>query len=234
MGIGYATFGAALGIPITLCVPANASSERLTIMAALGAEVILTDASEGSDGAKRAARAMADRDQARYWYANQYDNEANWRAHFESTGPEIAAQLKDQPSHLVVGVGTSGTLLGVGRYLRQQNPGIQIISVEPATPLHGLEGLKHMPSAEQPGIYDPSLANRVVRVETEAAHEMVRVLAQREGLFVGVSSGAAMVAALAVAKELEAGRVVTVFPDAGFKYLSDDMIWSGNDTAAQG
>ena len=227
MGIAYATFGAALGFPVTLCVPESASIERLKILRALGAEVVLTDAAEGSDGAMRVARVMAESDPARYWYANQYDNAANWQAHFDSTGPEISAQTHGSVSHLVVGVGTSGTLMGAGRYLRRQLPKIEIIGVEPETALHGLEGLKHMPSAIRPAIFDASLADRVVRVETETAQRMVRELAMKEGLFVGISSGAAAAAALAVARELTEGIVVTVFPDAGFKYLSDDAIWGG-------
>ncbi len=225
MGIAYATFGAAMSIRTTLCVPESASMERLRIMRALGAQVVLTDPSEGSDGAMRVARAMADGDPNLYWYANQYDNSANWQAHFDSTGPEIAAQSAGLVSHLVVGVGTSGTLMGVGRYLRQEIPGIRIVAVEPETALHGLEGLKHMPTAFQPAIFDASVADEVVRVDTEEAHTMVRALAAKEGLFVGVSSGAAAIAALRVAGKLREGCVVTVFPDAGFKYLSDETIW---------
>ena len=232
MGIAYATFCAALGIPTTMCVPESAGTERLKIMRALGAEVFLTDASEGSDGAMRVARAMADGDPARYWYANQYDNPANWRAHFSSTGPEIAAQTSGRITHFVAGVGTSGTFMGGGRYLRKQVPGIKIIGVEPETALHGLEGLKHMPTATQPAIFDASLADLVARVETEAAQEMARELALKEGLFVGISSGAAAAAALQVARGLREGIIVTVFPDAGFKYLSDSAIWGGHDPRA--
>ena len=234
MGIAYATLGAALGISATLCVPESASPERLKILRALGAEVVLTDASEGSDGAMRVARSMAENDPRRYWYANQYDNAANWRAHFSSTGPEISAQTHGRVSHFVAGVGTSGTLMGAGRYLRMHVPGVQIICVEPEAALHGLEGLKHMPSAIRPAIFDASLADRVVRVETESAQEMVRELALKEGLFVGISSGAAALAALQVAREIREGIVVTVFPDAGFKYLSDSAIWGENDSHALG
>ncbi len=225
MGIAYATFGAALGIPMTLCVPKSASMERLKIMRALGADVVLTDASEGSDGAMHVAGAMAEVEPRLYWYANQYDNPANWQAHFDSTGPEISAQTRGLVSHLVVGVGTSGTLMGAGKYLRQEIPGIQIAAVEPETALHGLEGLKHMPTALQPAIFDASMADQIVGVETEEAHSMVRALAEKEGLFVGVSSGAAAVAALRIAGTLLEGIVVTLFPDAGYKYLSDETIW---------
>jgi len=225
MGIAYATFGAALGIPVTLCVPGNASPERLTILQALGAAIILTDPSEGSDGAILAARQMAADQPGLYWYANQYNNPANWQAHYLSTGPEIVSQTNGQVTHFVAGLGTSGTLMGTGRYLREQLPHIHIVSFQPDAPFHGLEGLKHMPSAIKPGIYDPAFAGEPLEVRTEAAHEMVRRLAREEGLFVGISSGAAAVAALEVALKLQEGLVVTIFPDAGYKYLSDRALW---------
>jgi cysteine synthase B len=227
MGIAYATFGASLGIPVTLALPANASSERIAILRALGAELILTDPLEGSDGAIRTARMLAAERPEHYFYANQYDNPANWQAHYFSTGPEIVQQTDCKLTHFIAGLGTSGTLVGVGHYLRQYNPEIQLIAVQPSTPFHGLEGLKHMPTAIQPGIYEPSLPDRTLEVETEAAYQMVRNLARQEGLFVGISSGAAAVAALQVAQELEEGVVVTVFPDAGYKYLSDQALWEG-------
>ena len=227
MGIAYATFGAALGIPVTQTIPANASPERLAILRALGAEVILTDPSEGSDGATRLARQMAAEQPEHYFYANQYDNPANWQAHYLATGPEIVAQTGGQITHFVAGLGTSGTLTGVGLYLREINPAIQLIGVQPDGPLHGLEGLKHMQTAIRPGIYDPKFPDRVVAVATEEAHAMLRRLAREEGLFVGISSGAAAVAAMKVASELEEGMVVTLFPDAGYKYLSDQALWEG-------
>jgi cysteine synthase B len=225
MGISYATFGAALEIPVTLCVPANASPERITILRALGAEVILTDPSEGSDGAILVARKMAAERPDLYWYANQYNNDANWQAHYLTTGPEIVAQTNGQVTHFIAGLGTSGTLMGTGRYLREQLPNVKIIAFQPDASFHGLEGLKHMPSAIKPGIYDPSFADETLEVQTEAAHEMVRRLAREEGLFVGISSGAAMVAALQVASKIKDGVIVTVFPDAGYKYLSDKALW---------
>jgi len=228
MGIAYATFGPALGVPVTLVVPANASPERITILRALGAELILTDPAEGSDGAIRTARHLAGENPDLYFYANQYDNPANWQAHFHSTGPEIVAQTHGQVTHFVAGLGTSGTLTGVGRYLREVNPSIQIIGVQPDQPFHGLEGLKHMPTSLRPGIYDPAFADRLLEVRTEDAHEMVRRLGRQEGLFVGISSGAAAVAALRLAAELESGVVVTLFPDAGYKYLSDRELWEGD------
>ena len=225
MGIAYATFGAALGISVTLAVPANASPERVSILRTLGAELILTDPLEGSDGAIRMARKLAAEQPERYFYANQYDNPANWQAHYLTTGPEIICQTEGQVTHFVAGLGTSGTLTGVAHCLRQYNPAIQIIAGQPDSPFHGLEGLKHMPTAIQPGIFDPSLPDRTVEIVSEDAYAMVLRLAREEGLFVGISSGAAAVAALSVAAEMEEGMVVTVFPDAGYKYLSDTRLW---------
>ena len=225
MGISYATFGAALGIPVTLAVPASASPERMSILKALGAELILTDPLEGSDGAILKARELAAEKPALYWYANQYNNPANWEAHYKSTGPEIETQTNGEITHFVAGLGTSGTLMGTGRYLKEKLPEVKIISFQPDDGFHGLEGLKHMPSAIKPGIYDDSLAAMDLGVHTEAAYEMVQRLAREEGLFVGISSGAAAVAALRIASDLQEGVVVTVFPDAGYKYLSDKNLW---------
>jgi cysteine synthase B len=223
MGIAYATFGAAFEIPVTLVIPANASPERLTILKALGAELILSDPLEGTDGAIQIAREMVEEDPQRYFYADQYNNPANWQAHYSTTAPEIIEQSGGNITHFVAGLGTSGTLMGIGRYLRQINPGIQIIGVQPDAAFHGLEGLKHMPTAIQPGIYDPSFPDRIQEIPTEAAYEMTLQLARREGLFVGVSSGAAAVAAQEIASELDQGSVVTIFPDAGYKYLSESF-----------
>ncbi len=225
MGISYATHGAALGIPVTLCLPANASPEQITILRALGAEVKLTDPLEGSDGAILLARQLAADRPDLYWYANQYDNPSNSQAHYLTTGPELVAQCDSGITHFVAGLGTSGTLMGAGRYLREQFPHIQIVAVQPDASFHGLEGLKHMPSAIKPGIFDPSFADRTIEIRTEEAHAMVRALARQEGLFVGISSGAALAAALQVASRLTEGRIVTVFPDAGYKYLSDKKLW---------
>ncbi len=221
MGISYATLGIALSIQVTLAIPANASPERLTILRALGAELVLTDPLEGSDGAIQVARKMAAEEPERYYFADQYNNPANWQAHYLNTGPEIVEQTGGQVTHFVAGLGTSGTLMGVGRYLRLCDPGIQILAVQPDAPFHGLEGLKHMPTAIQPGIYDQSFPDRILDVSTEDAYEMTLKLAREEGLFVGVSSGAVAVAALQIASELDQGSVVTVFPDAGYKYLSE-------------
>jgi cysteine synthase B len=227
MGIAYATFGAAMQVPVTLVIPANASPERISILRALGAELVLTDPTEGSDGAIRVARRMAAEAPELYFYANQYDNPANWQAHYQSTGPEILSQTGGAVTHFVAGLGTSGTLTGAGRALREYNPAVRLIAVQPATPLHGLEGLKHMPTALRPGIFDPGLPDQTVEIETEQAYEMVRQLGREEGLFVGISSGAAAAAALRVASGLESGLVVTLFPDAGYKYLSDTKVWEG-------
>jgi cysteine synthase B len=226
MGIAYTTFGAAMDVPVTLVMPANASSERIAILRALGAELVLTDALEGSDGAIRTARRMAAERPDLYFYANQYDNPANWQAHYLTTGPEIFQQTGGRITHFVAGLGTSGTLTGVGRYLRQYNPHVTLIAGQPDGSFHGLEGLKHMPTSILPGIFDPRLPDRTLEISTEAAYEMVRRLARLEGLFVGISSGAAAVAALQVARQLDQGVVVTLFPDAGYKYLSDKALWA--------
>jgi cysteine synthase B len=229
MGIAYATLGAALGIPITLTMPANASPERISILKALGVELILTDALEGSDGAIVEARRMAAVNPDLYFYANQYDNPANWKAHYDSTGPEIWGETHGQITHFIAGLGTSGTLTGVGKFLRVMDPSIQIVAGQPDAAFHGLEGLKYMKMAIKPGIYDPDFPDRTIEVSTESAYEMVRKLAKEEGLFVGISSGAAAVAAIQVAAELDSGTVVTIFPDAGYKYLSDTRLWSGEN-----
>lgn len=225
MGIAYATFGAALDIPVTLVLPSNASPERIAILRALGAKLVLTDPLEGSDGSIRKAQQMAEEDPDLYFYANQYDNPANWQAHYNTTGPEIVKQTQGFVTHFVAGLGTSGTLTGVSKYLREYNPEIQIVSAQPDSPFHGLEGLKHMASAIQPGIFDPSTPDQNLEIPTEQAYAMVQRLVREEGYFVGISSGAAAVAALQVARKLEKGMVVTVFPDAGYKYLSDAKLW---------
>jgi S-sulfo-L-cysteine synthase (O-acetyl-L-serine-dependent) len=225
MGIAYATFGAALGIGVTLCVPENASPERLMILRALGAEVVLTPAADGTDGAIHVARQMATEEASRFWYANQYDNPSNWEAHYLSTGPELFGQTSGTMTHFVAGVGTSGTLMGTGRYLKEHLPEVKIVGVQPDVALHGLEGLKHMPTAIRPGIYEEAFVERTVPVATDDAHAMVRKLARDEGLFVGVSSGAAVQAAVKIGSELDRGTIVAMMPDAGFKYLSENGLW---------
>jgi len=226
MGISYATFGAALGMPVTLAIPLNASPERFIILRSLGVDLILTDALEGSDGAILSARKLAAEQPERYWYANQYDNPANWQAHYKTTGPEIHAQTRGQITHFVSGLGTSGTMMGTGRYLRESFPGVKVIAFQPDHAFHGLEGLKYMPTALRPGIFDPEFPDETLEIETEPAQAMMGRLAREEGLFVGLSSGAAAVAALRVAARLEEGVVVTVFPDSAMKYLSDLSQWA--------
>lgn len=220
-GIAYAMLGAAGGFGVTICLPGSASRERRLTLEALGAELLITDPLEGTDGAIEEARALAEREPDRFWYADQYANDQNWRAHYEKTGFEIRWQLKGRITHFVAGIGTSGTLVGAGRRLRQLVPGIRIVGVEPAEPLHGIEGLKHLATAIRPRIYDPTVADETVFVETETAREQARRLARDAGLFVGISSGAAFAAALRIAAGLERGTVVTVLPDGGERYLSD-------------
>jgi S-sulfo-L-cysteine synthase (O-acetyl-L-serine-dependent) len=220
-GIAYAMLGAARGYPVTLCVPGNVTPERLRVLRVFGAQVIATDPLDATDGAIHEARRLYAQDPDRYFYPDQYNNEANWRAHYDTTGQEILAQSHGRLTHLVAGLGTSGTFVGVGRRLRAHDPGIQLVSVEPDGPLHGIEGLKHMASALVPGIYDPSLADRRLSVSTEEAEAMARRLAAIEGLLVGVSSGAALAASLRAAREAGPGAViVTIFPDGGSRYLS--------------
>lgn len=221
MGIAYATLCAARGYAVELTIPANAGAERLSILRALGARLILTDAMDGSDGAQQEARRRYAAHPERYFYADQYNNPANWQAHYRTTGVEIWEQTEGRVTHFVAGLGTSGTLTGSGRRLREFDPNVRLISAQPNSPLHGLEGLKHMPTALRPGIYDESLADENVEVSTEAAYGMARRLAREEGLFVGASAAAAIVAALHVAARLRTGVVVTVLPDAGFKYVSE-------------
>jgi cysteine synthase B len=221
-GIAYAMIGAARGYSVTICLPANASVERKRMLQVLGAEIIETDPLQGSDGAQVIARELAQRDAARYFYPDQYNNDANWRAHYEGTGPEIWEQTEGRITHFVAGLGTCGTFTGVGRRLKELNPAIRLISMEPDSPIHGLEGLKHLPTSRMPGIFDPTLADETVEVETEAAQDMTRRLSREEGMFVGVSSGANVVAALALARRLPARSVVvTILCDGGERYLSE-------------
>jgi S-sulfo-L-cysteine synthase (O-acetyl-L-serine-dependent) len=227
-GIAYAMVGAARGYPVKLCLPDNASPERKLILRAFGAELVLTSPLEGTDGAIREVRRIVAADPDLYFYPDQYSNDGNWRAHFDTTAPEIIEQTGGQVTHFVAGLGTSGTFVGTSRRLKQFNPGIKTISFQPDSPFHGLEGLKHMESAMVPSIYDPSIADEDLRVSTEAAHRLVRRLAREEGLMVGISSGAALAATLDVAKRLKQGVVVTVFPDGAEKYLSESF-WTADE-----
>jgi S-sulfo-L-cysteine synthase (O-acetyl-L-serine-dependent) len=220
-GIAYAMISAACGYQLKLCMPANVTPERTRMLKAYGAELVLTDPMEGTDGAIREARRLFAADPQRYFYADQYNNDANWRAHYETTGPEIIEQTEGRVTHFVAGLGTSGTFMGVGRRLREFNPDIQLISVQPDSPMNGVEGLKHMETAIRPGIYDDTLADEDVRIATERAYAFTRRLASEEGMLVGVSSGAALAAALDVAERAPKGVIVVVFPDSGTRYLSE-------------
>ena len=218
-GIAYAMMGAAMGYRVTLCVPENVTPERKRILRAYGAELVFTNPLEGSDGAIKTAQRMNDESPGKFFYADQYNNPFNWQSHYDTTGPEIIRQTGGRLTHFVAGLGTSGTFVGAGRRLREVNKNIVLVSVQPDSPLHGLEGLKHMESAIVPGIYDPALANEDVRVGTEEAYDMTRRLAQEEGLLVGISSGANLAGALKVARAH--AIVVVVLADGGERYLSE-------------
>jgi cysteine synthase B len=221
-GIAYATLGAALGYGVTLAIPANASPERLRILRALGAELILINALEGMDQAIRTIRALVAAQPERFFYPDQYSNPANPQSHFDTTGPEIWAQTGGQVTHFVAALGTSGTFVGAGRFLRTQSRSVRLVAVQPDGPYHALEGVKHLAStALVPAIYDASLADAVVEVSSETAFAMARQLARNEGLMVGISAAANVAAALDVARRLDEGVVVTVLCDGAAKYLSD-------------
>ncbi len=226
-GIAYAMIAAARGYKLKLCVPGNVTPERLRTLRAYGADVVVTNPMEGSDGAIREARRLHAEHPDQYFYADQYNNDANWRAHYETTAVEILEQTDGRVTHFVAGLGTSGTFVGVGRRLRAFRRDIKLISVQPESPLHGIEGLKHMETAIRPGIYDEALADEDVRVSTEQAHALTRRLAAEEGLLVGVSSGAALAATLDLAARIQAGVIVTVFPDSGTRYLTESF-WQGH------
>lgn len=227
-GIAYAMIGAARRIPVTLCVPANVSVERKRILAAYGAEVIWTDPLEGSDGAIRQARELYRAAPEKYFYADQYSNEANWLAHYHGTAREIWAQTEGAITHFVAGLGTSGTFMGTARRLKELAPDVVTVSLQPDSAFHGLEGLKHMPTAIVPGIYDSALADSNLEIATEEAYEMVKRVARSEGVLLGISSGAALVGALQLAQEIasapvDSATIVTVLPDSADKYLSENF-----------
>jgi cysteine synthase B len=219
-GIAYAMIGAARGYRVRLCVPENVTPERKRILRAFGAEIVFTDPMDGSDGAILRAKAMYAADAGLYFYPDQYNNPGNWRAHYDTTGPEVIEQTNGRLTHFVAGLGTSGTFVGAGRRLREFNDAIRLISIQPDSPLHGLEGLKHMETAIVPGIYDPGLADEDLAVSTEEAFELTRQLA-RSGLFVGISSGANLAGALRVARGTSNAVIVVIFCDGGEKYLSE-------------
>jgi cysteine synthase B len=231
-GIAYAMIAAERGYKVKLALPRNASIERKQSLIAYGAELIFTDPTEGTDGAQRYVKNLVESDPGKYFYPDQYNNDANWRAHYETTAMEIWRQTEGRITHFVTGLGTSGTFMGVTRRLKELNPAIQCISMQPDGPLHGLEGLKHMPTALVPGIYQADVADAQVDVATEDAHQMVLRLAREEGYLVGVSSGANLVAALDVANGLEEGVVVTIFCDSAAKYLSESF-WQESISEAE-
>ena len=223
-GIAYAMLGAALGFPVTLCVPENVSPERKRILQAYGANIIYTDPAEGSDGAIKIARQYAERHPDLYFFADQYSNDANWRAHYETTANEIWQQTEGRITHFVAMLGTTGTFVGTTRRLKELHPKIRCISLQPDSAFHGIEGAKHLPSAIVPRIYDPSLADENLEIATEDAHAMARRLAREQGLLVGVSAAAAIVGSLRVAerlKEDQRATIVTILCDSGEKYLSE-------------
>lgn len=224
-GIAYAMLGAAMGFPVTLVMPSNVSPERKQILAAYGVEIVWTDPANGTDGAICEAREMASNNPETYWYADQYSNDNNWRAHYRTTANEIWQQTEGRVTHFVAGLGTSGTFVGTTRRLKELNPRVQCISLEPDSPFNGLEGLKHMETAMVPRIYDAHLADRKMEIETEAAYEMARRLARERGLMVGISAAAAVAASMRIAEECaesnEKAVIVTVLCDGAVKYLSE-------------
>lgn len=219
-GIAFALIGAVKGYPVHLVMPANVSQERKALARAYGATLIESDPLEGSDGAIIKVRELVEAHPERYFYANQYNNPANWQAHYETTGPEIWQQTHGRVTHFVTGLGTTGTFVGTGRYLKQRNSHVQLVALQPEDEISVIEGLKHLPTAIVPGIYDPRLADRHMGIDAEDSWRMTRRLAREAGLFVGLSAGAAMVGAIRQARELESGVVVTLLPDDGSKYVS--------------
>jgi len=222
-GIAYAMLGAALGFRVRLCLPAQASAERRAILAAYGAEVVLTDPMEGTNGAIREARRLAMESGPEVFYADQYSNPANWRAHYDTTAVEILEQTAGEVTHFVAGLGTTGTLMGVGRRFTRERPGVTLVAVQPDAAFHGIEGLKHLPTAIVPAIYDPTVPDEQMAVSTEEALRTANLLARREGVLAGISSGAALAAALRVAQEVDEGTIVVLFPDGGERYTSHGL-----------
>jgi cysteine synthase B len=220
-GIAYAWIGAARGYRVKLALPQNASEERKRILKSYGAELVLTSPLEGSDGAIREAQRLFAENPDLYFYSDQYNNPANWKAHYETTALEIFEQTGGRVTHFIAGLGTSGTFVGTSRRLKELNPEIKCISFQPDSPFHGLEGMKHMATAIVPGIYDASVADENYEISTESAHDYARRLGRQEGLLVGISAGAALACALKVARTISAGVIVTIFPDGGDKYLSE-------------
>jgi cysteine synthase B len=230
-GIAYAMIGAVKGFRVCLAMPENVSPERKKILTAYGAELVLTSQREGSDGAIRMARKLFAESPETYFYPDQYSNPANWQAHYQTTAVEIYRQAEQAVTHFVTGLGTSGTFMGISRRLRELDPKIELISMQPDSPMHGLEGMKHMATSIVPPIYDPNVADRNIEISTEEAQHMVRRLAKEEGLLVGISAGGNVAAALQVAKTLRSGKVVTILCDGGMKYLNERFWgerWNGD------
>ena len=226
-GIAYAMIGAALGYKVALAVPGNLGALHRRILKGYGAELAFSSATEGSDGAIRLARKLARERPDLYYYADQYNNTANWMAHYNGTGLEILEQTDGAVTHYVAGLGTSGSFIGTGKRLREEKSDVRLISFQPDSPMHGLEGLKHYPTSIIPGIYDEELADEEITVETEAGQEMALRLAREEGILVGTSGGAAVACAIRVARGLSSGVVVTLIPDGAFKYLGH-AFWEGS------
>jgi len=224
-GIALAMIGAALNVPVELVIPANAGVERLRILQMYGARIIPSDPLGGTDAAQDVARSLWQKDPDKYFYTDQYSNPWNWRSHYRTTAVEILRQTRGQVTHFIAGLGTTGTFVGTSRRLKKEKPEITCIAFQPDSPLHGMEGLKHLPTARTPKIYDPSLPDAVLEIRTEDAVQMLRRLAQEEGLLVGVSAAAATCAAVQVASELKTGVIVTIFPDNGMKYLDTLTRW---------
>jgi len=221
-GIAYAMLGSAEGFPVTLCIPANVSAERTRVLRAFGAEIVCTDPADGSDGALRWARELSAAEPQKYFYADQYSNEANWRAHYHGTAEEIWRQTEGRITHFVAMLGTGGTFVGTARRLKELNPHIRCISLQPDSPFHGIEGAKHMPTSIVPQIYDPTVADDNFFISTEEAHTMMKRLAREEGVLVGISAAAAMVGSLRLAEEIDGDSViVTICPDGADRYLSE-------------
>ncbi len=223
--IAYAMIGAVLNYRVELVTPANMNIERKRTLEAFGAKMILSDSLEGSDGAIKLARKLKAENPDKYFMPDQYNNPANPMSHYETTAPEIWEQTQGRVTHFLAGIGTSGTLMGTGKRLKEFNPKIKVIAIEPAEPLHGLEGLKHMATSIVPGIYDPTFADEKIQVSTEDSYRVMKELLKKEGLFVGHSSGAAVYATLKYAKGLKEGVVVTILPDGGYRYLSGGIWW---------
>ena len=228
-GIAYAMLGAAMNLNVTLALPENASAERKGVLRSYGAELILTDPLEGTDGAQRRVREIVEMNPKAYFYPDQYNNDENWRAHYHGTGVEVLEQTEGAITHFVTGLGTTGTFMGVARRLKEHRSNIQCIAIEPDSAMHGMEGLKHMATADVPGIYDPTVPDAHRTCSTERAYDMTRRLAREEGLLVGPSAGANVAVALDVAASLDTGVVVTILCDTGTRYMSDDF-WSSSDS----